>query len=299
METLDTSQEFFRDHENTVYHVGYPTSFRQIGKVPNIQFSVSEDGTKADIDVDYRSSRMPQAMFNGHLTSANSDVRAGDNYEKHNGRWGGFVAWWQEIFGKLTEREEEVTGDILYSEPPEEPTSLPPDRPRGARIPEIHDAVQEFLTDWLVRRDVDSALEFMSPRSYACLNLDDDVQREALDARQARETLENLMELTVDELGDRDNLTEAIDEMLPWDKTVRVLSHPYERDFTLGEMTNTHAEQYVCGQIADRPEDEKDRYGTYWGALFRFKREKAGALGLLWMKEDGNWRIVSYRAFQQ
>ena len=39
METLDKSKEFFLGHENTVYHVGYPTSFRQEGKVPIIQFS--------------------------------------------------------------------------------------------------------------------------------------------------------------------------------------------------------------------------------------------------------------------
>jgi hypothetical protein len=67
-ETLDTSREFFRDHENTVYHPGYPHSYRQSGREPNIQFSLAEDGLAADIDVDYRSSRSPQALFNGHLT---------------------------------------------------------------------------------------------------------------------------------------------------------------------------------------------------------------------------------------
>jgi hypothetical protein len=299
IETLDRSQEFFRDHENTVYHVGYPTSFRQEGKVPNIQFSVSEDGTKADIDVDYRSSKMPQAMFNGHLTSANSDVRAGDNHDRHNGRWGGFVAWWQDIFGNLGEKDEDKAMDIIYSEPPEPPTPLPVDRPYGARIDEVHDAVQEFLTDWLVRGNVDQAMEFMSPQSFACLNLDDDAREEALDSRQARETLRELMELAVDEMGDRDNLTEAIDEVIPWDKTVRVLSHPYEKDFTVGEMRNEHAEQYICGQLPARAEGTGDEYGTYWGVIFRFKRERAGTLGLLWARENGNWRIVSYRAFEQ
>ena len=54
--------------------MGYPMSFRQEGKVPNMQISVSEDGLKADIDVDYRSSKSPQALFNGHLSSANSAV---------------------------------------------------------------------------------------------------------------------------------------------------------------------------------------------------------------------------------
>ena len=51
-ELLDKSREFFRDHENTVYHVGFPHSYRQAGKEPNMQMSVSEDGLRADIDVD-------------------------------------------------------------------------------------------------------------------------------------------------------------------------------------------------------------------------------------------------------
>ena len=53
-DVLEKSREFFRDHENTVYHVGYPDSYRQTGKEPNLQMSLSEDGLRADIDVDYR-----------------------------------------------------------------------------------------------------------------------------------------------------------------------------------------------------------------------------------------------------
>src|SRR6185503_8243692 len=45
-EVLETSREFFRDHENTVYHVGYPHSYRQIGKEPNVQMSLAEDGLR-------------------------------------------------------------------------------------------------------------------------------------------------------------------------------------------------------------------------------------------------------------
>ncbi len=68
-------------------------------------------------------------------------------------------------------------------------------------------------------------------------------------------------------------MTEAIDEVIPWDKTVRVLSHPFEKDFTVGEMTNRHAEQYVCGDAAGSSAGTGDEYGTYWGVIFRFKDE--------------------------
>ena len=62
-EVLDKCREFFADHENTVYHAGFPHSYRQSGKEPNSQISMSEDGLRADIDVDYRSSRSPQVAL--------------------------------------------------------------------------------------------------------------------------------------------------------------------------------------------------------------------------------------------
>ena len=166
-DVLEKSREFFRYHENTVYHVGFPHSYRQTGKEPNMQFSLSEDGRRADIDVDYRSSRPPKALFNGHLTAANSDVRVGRNPRLHNGRWNGFIAWWQDVFGRIDEVSE-PSGDLLYANRPPVPTLLPPARPIGAAPERIEDAVQEFFTDWLIRRQSDQALDVLSPHAYAC-----------------------------------------------------------------------------------------------------------------------------------
>jgi hypothetical protein len=85
---LKDSSELFRDRDNTIYHRGYPLNYRQDG-VPSIQFSMAKDGRHADIDVDYRSSSFPAGLFNGHLTAANSDVRAGNNTQIHLQRWRG------------------------------------------------------------------------------------------------------------------------------------------------------------------------------------------------------------------
>ena len=290
-ETLEKSQEFLLGNLNTVYHVGYPYSFRQLGKEPKIQFSISEDNTKADIDVDYRSSKSPQALFNGHLTSANSDVRQGDNHQRHTLRWRGLTAWWQERFGKLP-TENKGARDLYATERPEPPTPTPPDRPPNAQIPEVHDAVQEFLSDWLVRGNYDEAIDFLSDHALACLNIDDDADTEVLDARVAREHLREIMEYSAEEMGDLDHLTEAIDVMQPWDPTTVLEQHPYSGDFALAKMTREKAEPYLCGQ--DRPES-----ADYYGVLFRFKDEGGGVLGLLWNRENGQWRIVAYRAFEQ
>ena len=168
-ETLDRSREFERSSENTVYHAGYPESYR-MGSMPSIQISLSADGLSADIDVDYRTSRPPRSLFNGHLTSSNSDVRAGDNARRHDRRWTGFVDWWSDLFGsvKFVDSAEAPAGPFGTA-PARTPTPLPPDRPAGASIPDVADAVQEFLTDWLIRRNYRDAQAFLAPDVLPCI----------------------------------------------------------------------------------------------------------------------------------
>ena len=78
-EMLERSREFKRGVDNSIYHKGYPLNYREQRGTPSIQFSIALDGRQADIDVDYRSSMFPVGLLNGHLSSANSDVRAGND----------------------------------------------------------------------------------------------------------------------------------------------------------------------------------------------------------------------------
>jgi len=303
---LERATQFFKDHENTVYHVGYPHSYRQEGDVPNIQFSLSEDGLRADIDVDYRSSKSPQALFNGHLTSANSDVRAGDNYDKHTVRWSGLVNWWQGILGNIGPRKEAAT-DLMARTVKEFASVTPPDRPIGAAPENLWDAAQEFFTDWLVRNEVDEAMHFMSPRIIACINIDDGSREEILDVDTAVVEMREIMEYSIDQLGDRDTMTEAIDEVLPWipDQASRIVSHPYESDFTIIEVRNHVAADFMCStRRGDDPPPMPggpDETGTYYGVIMRFKAraDQGGIIGFLWDRQEGDWKIVSYDIIEQ
>lgn len=287
-DVFEKSKEFVRDHENTVYHVGYPHSYRQIGKEPNMQISVAEDGLSADIDVDYRASKTPQSMFNGHLTAANSDIRVGDNSIKHGARWNGLITWWQS-FGRLAQAVPEQP-DLLNVDRPEAPTPLPPDRPMGASPDRIEDAVQEFLTDWLVRRQYDQALQFLSSRSYACLTLSEDSREQALDAASARRELKRLMEYAASKLGPRSTLTSAIEAFRLRDPTRQVIDHAFNREFLLLPLTEAQARPYLCDNASAQPTG-----GEYVGAVFQVRTAGGGVLGLLWTREEGTWRLVSYQ----
>jgi hypothetical protein len=288
-EILEKSQQFFRDHENTVYHVGYPHSYRQAGKEPNLQMSLAEDGMKADIDVDYRSSRSPQGLFNGHLTSANSDIRVGENTDLHRGRWGGFIAFWQETFGRLG--DEAAGRDLLdFDRPDARVTPLPPDRPSGAQPERIEDAAQEFLTDWLVRRQYQQALDFLSPRAYACLIVSTDARRVPLDANGARRELLTLMEHATRKLGDRANLTTAMVAFTPRDPKRVIIDHPFKQEFLLTPLTEAEARPYLCDTKA-----APSTGAEYVAAVFQFRISGGGVLGLLWTREGGQWKLVSYQ----
>ena len=287
-EVLGKSREFLGEHENTVYHVGYPHSYRLAGKEPNIQISMSEDGLRADIDVDYRASKTPQSMFNGHLTASNSDIRVAENSSRHGARWTGLITWWQ-AFGRLAQAVPEQP-DLLNLDRPEAPTPLPADRPMGASPDRVEDAVQEFLTDWLVRRQYDQALDFLSPRAYACLNLNEDARGQALDATGARRELRRIMAYANEKLGEHSNLTSVVAAFPPRDPKRVVIDHAFKREFLLTPLTEAQARPYLCDGATAAASG-----GEYIGAVFQFRIAGGSLFGLLWTREDGKWKLVSYQ----
>jgi len=222
-----------------------------------MQFSLSEDGLRADVDVDYRSSKSPKALFNGHLTAANSDVRAGDNPKAHAGRWPGLITWWQSVFGKLAENLPKQVDLINVDRPVGPPTPLPPDRPSGASPDKIEDAVQEFLTDWLVRKQYDQALEFMSTHACACLTTSDNNTKSPLDASAARKQLRALMAYATQRLGPKADLTSAIAAFAPRNPQQVVLDQSFKREFTVGPLPENMARQYLCSQT-NAPASQRD-----------------------------------------
>jgi hypothetical protein len=300
-DVLDRSREFVRDHENTVYHPGYPHSYRLGGGAPSAQFSVADDYLSADIDVDYRTSKTPQSLFNGHLTAANSDVRAGDNAQRHDRRWNGFVNWWSNLYGnvKFADHADEPAGPFGTA-PTRTPTALPPNRPLNASIPELADAVQEFLTDWAIRRNYEEALAFIAPEALACV-----ADSAGLDPKTSAERLRHsalqLMEKTANEWGHPRNLSEAMNPVFPWSPSVRVVRHAFDRDFTIVEAPSELGAQYACGAPPPakgfKPSTTPE-YGTYYGALLQVVREgqPGGTIVFVWRRVDGEWRLVSYRA---
>jgi len=290
--TLEQTQQFSREPDNTVFHKGYPINYRQQGGSPSIQISIAADRRRADIDVDYRSSRFPLSLFNGHLTSANSDVRAGDNFDRHTNRWSGFQNWWRSLFG------------VRVSNSPD-PNTVPAERPLVPSTPRagkrnIDVMVDDFLRAWLVDNDVLGAMSYISERAYACLAQDGD-ERFAFDRGLAPfQVLQNL-KAAHDALGPHASLDGLVVGVRLTTPALRVVQQPHHAQFVIYSVPDDVATKFDCeSRLTLATKKSVSRaYGNYYGATFYLNSRKDYSMALLWAKEDGAWKIVSWQTEPQ
>jgi hypothetical protein len=231
---LNRSREFKRGIDNTVYHQGYPINYREKRGTPSIQLSIAQDDRLADVDVDYRSPSFPVSLFNGHLSAANSDVRAGDNAERHAGRWTGFQNWWRSFFGAGVEQAA-VAKETR-------PAFTLPRVPRAGKK-SINEMVPDFLQAWLVEGDVVAAMGYVSERSYACL-AQDAPDPSAFDRGLAPVQILVNLKAAHDALGKRDSL-EGLMMGVPLPiPGLRVTRQPHQAQFALYDVPDDMAARF-------------------------------------------------------
>ncbi len=287
-EKLERSREFKRRIDNTVYHKGYPLNYREQSGTPSIQISMALDGRQADVDVDYRTSWFPVMLFNGHLSASNSDVRAGNNAERHAGRWAGFQNWWRSFFGVNLDRAPDAA----------DATSAPalPTVPRLGKQ-DIKEMVPDFLQAWLIEGNVAAAMGYVSDRSFACL-AQDAPDPSAFDRGVARFQLLVNLKAAHDALGRHDSL-EGLTIGVRWTiPGLRAVSQPHHAQFVIYDVPDDIAARFDCeNRLTPGPPPRTPRaYGQYYGTTFRIAGPARGtSIALLWARENGYWKIVSWQ----
>jgi len=297
LKTLEESQEFKRERDNTHYHMGFPICYRLLAGPPSVQCSLSRDGKRADIDVDYRSSSFPAALVNGHLNSANSDVRAGDNLEKHDGRWLGLSGWWQNMFGLLNASDKGESPAETYGE-----TAVPPN-PRVSEKEGVDQAVHDFLSSWLLDQKPNLAAAYFSRRSYPCLEARAQEKGKPIEAGMVRTRLLLRMAAINKALGKPTRLEEVVENVKPWSPPrLKPVKNAYEPEFSLFAVPDDIAasrdctERYASELIElAKPKEPSQKYGNYFASAFRAKAGlgQGSTIYFLWTKEDKHWKIVA------
>ena len=100
------------------------------------------------------------------------------------------------------------------------------------------------------------------------------------------------MEYANARLGPRTDLTSAIVAFTPRNPDRPVTDHPFKREFLLGPVPEAEARQYLCNQTAA---PVAGTHADYYATIFTFRVDGGGTLGMLWNKEGGRWKLVSYQ----
>lgn len=276
---LTESKEFSRSMDNTVYHPGYPICFRLNGGVPSIQISIARNELSADIDVDYRSAKFPAALVNGHLSSSNSDVRAGNNIDRHISRWSGLSAWWRNLFGFALESEK--SAPVQSAESRKQPST-------------VAEAADDFLDRWLVQGDGRMAASYFSRSSFDC----SPVRGDRAEAREGlmRVRLALAMQKFIEQRGRAKQIREVVEPVTLWDSRLTAVPHANSEVYLLAKVPKFIVASYLCLD-PDAGAAERARKHDHYASVMRIKGTQAPAvLYLLWSKEGGRWRIVSFES---
>ena len=286
MSVLDQSREFSRHHDNTHFHLEYPRNYRQDG-VPSIQFSVSEHAVRADIDVDYRSSFFLVALFDGHLTAANSDVRAGNNYERHVNRWSDFMGWWRHLFGLNPSRGSKDTRESVFDE------ALPSTARVDGGYP-LAVAVEDFFSSWLVQGTPQRAMPYVGEAAYSCV-AEYEPRAERLGMAPIR-ILRHMLDAS-EAVGRVTRLEDAIEGVpLSDDDNLTPVSHIYSDQFTVYEIPSSMAAAWMCDSPGRASTMAGRHEGQHFAVSFRL-RDKTGStmhLAQIWRKDGGDWKLVAF-----
>lgn len=292
LDVLARSREFKRDRDNTIYHKGFPVCFRLDGGPPSIQFSISADERMADIDVDYRSSGFPKALFNGHLSAANSDVRAGDNLDRHANRWQGLNGWWRDVFGfsmgTSAPLEKRKTGKDSF-----------PAAPSVKAKQGVDNSAHDFLQSWVVEKKPTSAIAYVSRRSYACLEEAAKRNRKPVQPGMVRVRLRMAMDEFLAKNGPASSVAEMFEPAADWGKQLKESKNAYATEFRLVPVPPELGAEMQCSTAPESAgSGNKEKY--FVTAMRGRKGDsRSKVLSLLWTQESDYWKIIAMRVEDQ
>jgi hypothetical protein len=161
-------------------------------------------------------------------------------------------------------------------------------------------ATKGFLDNWLIKKDYDAAFAYLSPRSYTCYDLTRSPDTPASTSPDdAGRKIRAALERSGGKVGKATSLSALIAPVHPFHPAIREMDHAYAGTFTLTSTPNVLADAADCAARARGQRFKGEltgEYGRTFGLSFRFQTGSGDApvLRMIWMNEDGAWRITAY-----
>ena len=288
LDTLARSQQFKRGADNTVFHKGYPISYRQQGGVPSVQISARRRRTTRR----YRR-RLPVLELPGRRLQRTSQLR---ELRRAGGRQ--LRSAFQPVGGSP-----ELVARLLRDPPRQGPgesnrrTSAYalPKTPRAGKK-DIDVMAHDFLNAWLVEGDVAAAMGYVSERAYACLAQD---REDPTDFDRGLAPFQLMMNLKAahDALGSRSSLEGTTVGVRFPTPGLKVVTQPHHAQFVVYAVPDDVAAEFDCeSRLTPGAKARARAYGNYFGVTFNVTTSKDHTVALLWARENDYWKIVSWRS---
>jgi hypothetical protein len=170
-----------------------------------------------------------------------------------------------------------------------------PEQPPAGKL-KLQAAVHDFLNLWLVEGAANVAMSYMSDRAYECLQLE---QETPLDRGMAPIILMKGMGAVNETLGEVSSLEDATVGVRLNDPELKVVENKHHAQFVLYDVPTDVAASFECVNrtkvVAQTSANADRRYGEYYASIFYIGGPVRGeTVALLWVKEAGYWKIVSY-----
>jgi hypothetical protein len=170
--------------------------------------------------------------------------------------------------------------------------------PRLGRDAKPEDAIADFLTAWLVERNPGVAVGYVSPRAFACVEVE---KGTPVDRGVARFQMASAMQAVNDRLGRIGTLTGAIRGVTLSGPRGKEMPQAHRDAFVMYDVRDDLAEAFDCEnklhpEQAGAKQASSTAFGTYVGAVFQVKtaRVTGDSVATLWAKEDAGWKLIAY-----
>jgi len=160
-------------------------------------------------------------------------------------------------------------------------------------------SASDFLKLLLVKKDVDSALRYLTPECLECAKLyrSEDSPAPAV----APELLKSAMARIAASVGSVKHLEEAIVPAQPHHQDMKLVKHPDDKAFVIASIPEYMGDAAKC----DRRDADGDPifsqapatgYGKYYASGFSLNEGKnhPAILWIVWAKVDGSWKASAY-----
>jgi hypothetical protein len=163
-------------------------------------------------------------------------------------------------------------------------------------------AASTFMKEWLINKNIDKALEYITPECLACVTLyrADDVPAPKT-PEEARALLKTGMTRAAEAIGSVRRLDGAIVAPEVHHPALKLVKHADDRAFLIASIPEPMADAAQCERRGPDGEPHFSDatnigYGKYYAAGFNLSSGNAdpATLWIVWSKVNGSWKAMSY-----